>query len=124
MESWTQGSRPRTQLPRTEPFEAKGRSARDQGPNAEVFSEKNKKSLLKNLQGLWRAPKRNNIVYDFGQFSTSQKIVHSSSRGQGIFEDLQASRPRPRASNCVLEDVLEAKDVLENSISVAITGGI
>ena len=38
------------------------------------------------------------------------------------FRDLQASRPstwplRPRTSNCVLEDVLTVKDILENSIS-------
>ena len=29
-----------------------------------------------------------------------------------------ASKPRPRTSKCVLEDVLEAKDVLEDSTSV------
>ena len=43
-------------------------------------------------------------AHDLGKFSASQKIVLSSSRRQGIFEDLQASRPRPRTSNCVLED--------------------
>ena len=43
-------------------------------------------------------------AHDFGKFSASQKILLSSSRRQGIFEDLQASRPRPRTSNCVLED--------------------
>ena len=41
----------------------------------------------------------------------------SSSPGQGIFRGLEASRPRPRTSKCVLEDVLEAKDVLEDSTS-------
>ena len=41
----------------------------------------------------------------------------SSSRGQGNFWGLEASRPRPRTSKCVLEDVLEAKDVLEDSTS-------
>ena len=40
----------------------------------------------------------------------------SSSRGQGNFRGLEASRPR--TSKCVLEDVLEAKDVLEDSTSV------
>ena len=45
------------------------------------------------------------------------KIVLSSSRGQGNFRGLEALRPRPRTSKCVLEDVLEAKDVLEDSTS-------
>ena len=45
------------------------------------------------------------------------KIVLFSSRGQGNFRGLEASRPRPRTSKCVLEDVLEAKDVLEDSTS-------
>ena len=48
---------------------------------------------------------------------TIPKIVLSSSRGQGNFRGLEASRPRPRTSKCVLEDVLEAKDVLEDSTS-------
>ena len=38
-------------------------------------------------------------------------------RGQGQGQGLEASRPRPRTSKCVLEDVLEAKDVLEDSTS-------
>ena len=51
------------------------------------------------------------------EISTVQKIVLSSSRGQGNFRGLEASRPRPRTSKCVLEDVLEAKNVLEDSTS-------
>ena len=43
------------------------------------------------------------------------KIVLSSNRGQGNFRGLEALRPR--TSKCVLEDVLEAKDVLEDSTS-------
>ena len=35
------------------------------------------------------------------------KIVLSSSRGQGNFRGLEASRPRPRTSKCVFEDVIE-----------------
>ena len=93
----------------------------------QAISKKQKKSLrpqirkfatnscVKNFfsKVLWRAPKRNNIAYDIGTFSTDQKIVLSSSRELlGIFEDLQGSklrprtspsRPRPRTSNCVLE---------------------
>ena len=50
------------------------------------------------------------------KISTVQKIVLSSSRRQGNFWGLEALRPR--TSKCVLKDVLEAKDVLEDSISV------
>ena len=49
------------------------------------------------------------------KISTVQKIVLSSSRGQGNFRGLEDRRPRPRTSKCVLE----AKDVLENSTSGA-----
>ena len=49
------------------------------------------------------------------KISTVQKIMRSSSRGQGNFRGFKASRPRPRlkTSKCVLE----AKDVLEDSTS-------
>ena len=50
-------------------------------------------------------------------FNCSKYIVLSSNRGQGNFRELEASRPRPRTSKCVLEEVLEAKDVLKDSIS-------
>ena len=42
------------------------------------------------------------------EISTVQKIVLSSSRGQGYFRGLEASRPRPRTSKCVLEDSTSA----------------
>ena len=45
------------------------------------------------------------------KISTVQKIVLSSSRGQGNFRGLETSRPRTKKS------VLEDKDVLENSTS-------
>ena len=38
-------------------------------------------------------------------------------QGQGLGQELEASRPRPRTSKCVLEDVLEAKDVRVDSTS-------
>ena len=54
------------------------------------------------------------------EISTIQKIVLFSSRGQGNFRGLEASRhrtwpskPRPRTSKCVLE----AKNVFKNSTS-------
>ena len=88
-------------------------------PKKKVFASKiqaiskKKLSLEKFSQAFWRSPRRNKIGHDLGPFSTSQKIVLSSSRGQGIFEDLQASRLRPTTSNCVIE----AKYVLKDSTS-------
>ena len=65
---------------------------------AKTFANFPQKSCVKIFfsQVLWRAPRRNYIAHDLRSFSTGQKIVLSSSRGQGIFEDLQGSRPRPR----------------------------
>ena len=57
----------------------------------------------------------------FNKILTVQDIVSSSSRGQGNFRGHEASTPRPRTLNCVLEDVLAAKDVLEDSTSVCYT---
>ena len=50
----------------------------------------------------------------FQQNFNGSKIVLSSSRGQGNFRGLEASRPRPKTSKCVLE----AKDVLKDFTSV------
>ena len=83
VESRTQGSRPRTQ----KNFEAK-----DRPRSLQIFRK---------VSGV------------FQQNFNGSKIVLSSSRGQGNFRGLEASRPRPRTSKCVLE----AKDVLEDSTS-------
>ena len=53
----------------------------------------------------------------YNKISMVKKIVLSSSRGQDNFRGPTASRPRPRTWKCVLEDVLETKDVLEDSTS-------
>ena len=118
--------------PRKGMLEAK---AKDQEHNAEVISKKknnnnNKKVFAPKFRkfsrnfkcspgkkisskffslALWRSSRPNKIGHDLGPFSTSQKIVLSSSQGQGIFEDLQASRARPRTPNCVLEDSTSAQ---------------
>ena len=65
-----------------------------------------------------RSPLKNvfqTIFQAIHKILTFQKIVLSSSRGQANFRGLEASRPR--TSNCILEDVLEAKDVLKDSTS-------
>ena len=127
--------------PRTGMLEAK---AKDQGHKAQVLSKKKKKkglykNFLGDLQKNKKKQKKNKkrssqkffkrsplkIVFQkifqaLHKILTFQKIVLSSSRGQANFRGLEASRPRPRprTSKSVLEDVLEAKDVLEDSTSV------
>ena len=123
VESRTQGSRsrpktqknlrPRTALLRTDPLSAWDRNARSQGNRRKCSP---KKSLQKNISGDFkkkkvfkimffrRFPKEGNKIglrkfsVRFLAFShkilTVQKIVLSSSRGQGNFRGLEASRPR------------------------------
>ena len=113
--------------PRTGMLEAK---AKDQGHKRKC-SPKKKKGLHKNF--LSDLQKKKVFTKIFQAISTKkvfqknfqvlhkiltiQKILLSSSRGQANFRGLEASRPRPRTSKCVLEDVLEAKNVLEDSTS-------
>ena len=121
--------------------------AKDQGHKAQVLSKKKKKKVFtKIFQAISKKKKKKKKKKVFTKifqaistkkpfpknFSTApqnfnfQKIVLSSSRGQANFRGLEASRPRPRTwpsrprprtSKSVLEDVLEAKDVLEDSTS-------
>ena len=111
--------RPRTAISRTDPLEArteilkaKDKNARDQGPRtqAQVFSKK--KGLQKNFSGekglknyfFRRSPIEENkkglrkfsarFLGFSNKISTVQKIVLSSSRGQGNFRGLEALRPR------------------------------
>ena len=131
MESRTQSSRPRTQ----KNFEAKvkDRPTRGQGPRTQkqVFSKKKvlkiffRRSQKKDLQKIFfrrylleETKKRSLQIFRkvsgvFQRSFNSSKIVLFSSRGQGNFRGLEASRPR--TSKCVLE----AKDVFEDSISDA-----
>ena len=121
--------------PRTGMLEAK---AKDQGHKAQVLSKKKKKKVFTKIfqaiskkkkkkkkkrssqKFFKRSPLKNvfqKLFQPLHKILTFQKIVLSSSRGQANFRGLEASRPRPRTSKCVLEDVLEAKDVLEDSTS-------
>ena len=118
----TQGSRPR---PRTQKnFEAKATPSRgqSQGPRTQtqVFSKKKvpknffqaKKVFKIFFSGdlcLKKPKKRSLQIFRevsgvFQRNFNGSKIVLSSSRGQGNFRGLEASRPRPRTSKCVLED--------------------
>ena len=106
--------RPRTAFPRTDTLEAKDRNARGQGQGPRTQSasalQKKKRSSQKFFK---RSPLKNvfqKIFQPLHKILTFQKIVLSSSRGQANFQGLEASRPRPRTSKSVLEDVLEAKD--------------
>ena len=94
--------------------------AKDQGHKAQVLSKKKKKKRS-SQKFFKRSPRKNafqKIFQLLHKILTFQKIVLSSSQGQANFRGLEASRPRPRTSKSVLEDVLEAKDVLEDSTSV------
>ena len=124
VESRTQGSRPRTQ----KKSEAKDTPSEDRPCRCQRTKNITRKSSRKKkvfAQKVSNFPQNSGDLHtkkkifarkfasslacssnahDLGKFSASQKIVLPSSRGQGIFEDLQASRPRSRTSNCVLED--------------------
>ena len=108
--------------PRTGMLEAK---AKDQGHKRKCSPKKKslhknfssdlqKKGLHKNLSSdLHKKYVFQKIFQALHKILTIQKIVLSSSREQANFRGLEASRPRPRTSKCVLE----AKDVLEDSTS-------
>ena len=111
--------RPRTAFPRTDTLEAKDRNDRGhgQGPMTQAQVLSKKKSSQKFFA---RSPPKNvfqKIFQALHKILTFQKIVLSSSRGQAKFRGLEASRPRPKTSKYVLEDILEAKDVLKDSTS-------
>ena len=106
--------------------------AKDQGHKRKCSPKKKKKGLHKNFLGDFQKKKKSSqkffkrspqesvfqrIFQALHKILTIQKILLSSSRGQANFRGLEASRPRPRTSKCVLEDALEAKDVLEYSTS-------
>ena len=133
MESRTQGSRPRTQ----KNFEAKDTGAsvlQEKEGFHKIFSSNLKKKVFKNFfqakkvfkkffSGDFHLKKTKKGLRKFSarflalsnKISTVKKIVLSLSHGQGNFQGLEASRPR--TSKSVLEDVLDAKDVLEDSTS-------
>ena len=111
-------SRPRTAFPRqtlsrprTGMLEAK-----DQGHKRKCSPKK-----MPSQKFFRRSPQKNvfqKIFQALHKILTIQKIVMlSSSQRQANFRGLEASRPRPRTSKCVLEGVLEARDVLEDSTS-------
>ena len=135
MESRTQGSRPRTQ--KNFEAKAKDRPSRGQGQGHRrkcsqkkrsskfVFRRSQKKRSPKIFLGekdlknffsgdlYLRKPKKRFLqifrkVFDvFQRNFNGLKIVLSSSRGQGNFRRLEASRPR--TSKCVLEDSTSGK---------------
>ena len=141
MESRTQGSRPRTQKKseaKAKDSLSEDKHSRGQGqecsrprPRTKDTSasalQNKKKGLHKFFSGdlqkkrssqkfFKRSPQNNvfqKIFQPLHKILTIQKLVLSSSRGQANFRGLEASRPRPRTSKCVLE----AKDVLEDSTS-------
>ena len=141
MESRTQDSRPRTQKeseakdslsedrlsrgqgqecsrPRTKDTSA---SALQKKRSSQKFFRRSPTKKRSSQTFFRRSPQKNlfqKIFQALHKILTIQKIVLSLSRGQANFRGLEASRPTPRTSKSVLEDVLEAKDVLEDSTFV------
>ena len=114
--------RPRTAFPRTDTLEAKERNARGQGQGprtqAQVLSKK-KKVFTKIFQQAISEKKK--VLQALHKILTIQKIVLSSSRGQANFRGLEASRPRPRTSKCVLEDSTSSDYTERKNILIART---
>ena len=105
-------SRPR---PRTKDTKRKC-SPKKKKRSSQIFfrrSPKKKKVFTKIFQAISTKTRFPKIFQALHKILTIQKLVLSSSRGQANFRGLEASRPRPRTSKCVLE----AKDVLEDSTS-------
>ena len=131
VQSRTKGSRPRTQKKsKAKDSLSEDRHSRGQGQecsrprprtkdtSASALQKKKKRSSQKFFR---RSPQKNvfqKIFQALHKILAIQKIVLFSSRGQANFRGLEALRPRSRTSKCVLEDVLDAKDVLEDSTSV------
>ena len=142
MESRTQGSRPRPRTQKKSEAKAKDSLSEDrhsQGQGQECSRPRTKDTSASALQKkqvftkifqaisktksssqkFFRQSPQINVFQKIFQalhkLLTIQKIVLSLTRGQANFRGLEASRPR--TSKCVLEDVLEAKDVLKDSTS-------
>ena len=106
--------------PRTGMLEAK---AKDQGHkrkcspkkkwSSQKFFRRSQKKKKRSSQNFFkRSPQKNvfqKIFQVLHKILTIQKIVLSSSRGQANFRGLEASRPGPRTSKCVLEDSTSGK---------------
>ena len=115
--------RPRTALLRTDPLKAKagmlGAKAKDHGHRRKCVGVLQKNVFQNFLQAISKRRKQKSssqifckVSIIFQKILIIQKIVLSSSRGQGNFQGLKASRQktspwRPRTTKCVLE----AKDV-------------
>ena len=136
MEPRTQDLRPRTRRQKKIRDQGQGQTlsrpmprTKDTGANVlrkkrfskKIFRQTQKKGLQKFFSGDLHLRKTKKGLRKFSarflafsnKISKVQKIVLSSSRGQANFRGLEASRPRPRTSKCVLE----AKDVLKDSTS-------
>ena len=98
-------SRPR---PRTKDTKRKCSPKKKKKRSPQKFFRRSKKKKKRSSQKFFRRSPLKNVFQKIFQalhkILTFQKIVLSSSRGQANFRGLEASRPRPRTSKCVLED--------------------
>ena len=82
--------------------------------SSKIFFRRSQKiGLQKFFSGVLQKKVFKNIFQAIHKILTIQKILLPSSRGQGNFRGLKASRPWPRTLKCVLE----AKDVIGISTS-------
>ena len=153
VESRTQGSRPRPRTQKKSEAKAKDslsedRHSRGQGQECSrprtkdtsasaLQKKKKKKGLHKNFSGDLQKKKKV-FTKIFQAISTKtrfpknfssapqniQKLVLSSSRGQASFRGLEASRPRPRTSKCVLEDSTSERYIYCHSILIYTVGSL
>ena len=114
VESRTQGSRPKPRTRTQKKFEAKDSLSEDKHPRGQGQGHRRKCSPKRSSEKIFRRSPENKVFQKIfkalHKLLTTHKIVLSSSRRPGNFRGLEASRPR--TSKCVLEDVLEANDVL------------
>ena len=106
--------------PRTGMLEAKAKgqghkrkcSPKKKGLHKKFFRRSQKKKKKWSSQKFFRRSPQKSVFQKIFQalhkILTIQKIVLSSSRGQANFRGLEALRPRPRTSKCVLEDSTSA----------------
>ena len=110
-------SRPRPTAQKNFEAKAKDRPSRGQGQGHRRKCSPKKKVFKKFFSGDFHLRKIKKGLRKFSarfpalsnKISRVRKIVLSSSRGRSNFRGLEASRPRPKTSKSLFEDVLEAR---------------
>ena len=108
-------SKPRTGMLKAKDTSASALQKKKKGLHKNFLGDLKKKEKKRSSQKFFkRFPQKNvfqKIFQALHKILTIQKIVLSSSREQANFRGLEASRPRPRTSKCVLEDSTSALNI-------------